>query len=219
MSRLRAVPAAQLGFGDLLAEADSANSRAKMERAYAYLPGTEAEALPFYRDLIQRHHAAMLAGDIAAAMPLRQEAHRLAEEDQTKFLSSQAAAGRLAPARVASRRRAPGGALGDCPSEGAAVYQLAFQPGSSSRTIASLLALDPAERWGLLFGDRWIRLGEPSGEMPPVDTAEIMALADWRAEKPLLVNCLRPAIQTKQSQHPAETPLRYSFIITEGDAP
>src|ERR1044072_50481 len=61
---------------------------------------------------------------------------------------------------------------------GAAVYQLAFQPGSSSWTIAGLLALHPTERWGLLFGDRWIRLGEALGEMPPVDTAEIMALAE-----------------------------------------
>ena len=102
--------------------------------------------------------------------------------------------------------------------------RLAFQPGSSSWTIAGLLALHPTERWGLLFGDRWIRLGEPSGEMPPVDTRRSWHLRSsgcchGRAEKPLLVNCLRPAIQTKQSQHPAETPLRYSFIITEGDAP
>lgn len=64
---------------------------------------------------------------------------------------------------------------------GAAVYQFvgaAFQPISNSLTIASLLALDPAERWALLFGDRWIRLGEPSPEMPPADAAEIMARAE-----------------------------------------
>ncbi len=80
MSKRPAQQPAQLGFGDLLAEADSANSRAKMARAYAHLPGSEAEALPFYRALIDRHHAAMLAGDAAVVMQLRIEAHRLAEK-------------------------------------------------------------------------------------------------------------------------------------------
>ena len=70
----------QLGFGDLLADADSANERAHKARAYASLPGTEAEALRFYRALIERHHAAMLAGDAETVMALRVEAHRLAEK-------------------------------------------------------------------------------------------------------------------------------------------
>ncbi len=64
---------------------------------------------------------------------------------------------------------------------GAAAYQFigtASQPISSSLTIATVLALDPAGRWALLFSDRWIRLGEPLPEMPPFDAAEIAARAE-----------------------------------------
>ena len=69
---------AQLGFGDLLADADTANEQRQLDRATAHLPGTMAEALPFYRDMIDRHHAAMLAADIEEAMRIREDAHRLA---------------------------------------------------------------------------------------------------------------------------------------------
>jgi hypothetical protein len=34
-------------------------------------------ALPFYRDLISRHHSAMLAGDAETVTALRDEAHYL----------------------------------------------------------------------------------------------------------------------------------------------
>ena len=49
----------QLGFGfdDMLKEQET-----------AHLPGTMDAAIPFYRNLIERHHAAMLAGDVPAAM-------------------------------------------------------------------------------------------------------------------------------------------------------
>ena len=70
----------QLGFSALLADADSANSRAQQERACAHLPGTFEEAVPYLRALIDRHHAAMIAGDAATAMTLREDAHRLAEK-------------------------------------------------------------------------------------------------------------------------------------------
>src|ERR1022692_2473091 len=59
----------QLGFGfDEIAE----------EQRTAHLPATMEEAIPFYRKLIERHHAAMLAGDVPAAMKIREEAHDLA---------------------------------------------------------------------------------------------------------------------------------------------
>jgi hypothetical protein len=59
----------QLGFGfDEMAE----------EQRTAHLPSTMEGAIPFYRSLIERHHAAMLAGDVAAAMKIREEAHDLA---------------------------------------------------------------------------------------------------------------------------------------------
>lgn len=38
------------------------------------------EALPFYRALIERHHAAMLAGDPEAVLEFHREAHRLANK-------------------------------------------------------------------------------------------------------------------------------------------
>ena len=39
-----------------------------------------AEALPFYRAMIDRHHAAMLAADVEQAMAIRNEAHKLARK-------------------------------------------------------------------------------------------------------------------------------------------
>lgn len=42
--------------------------------------GTMDAALPFYRDLLKRHHDAMLAADFDTAMELRAQAHRLARK-------------------------------------------------------------------------------------------------------------------------------------------
>jgi hypothetical protein len=70
----------QLGFGDLLADAHEANTQRKFDRATADLPGSMADALPFYRGMIDRHHAAMLAADIEEAMRIREDAHRLARK-------------------------------------------------------------------------------------------------------------------------------------------
>ena len=36
------------------------------------------ESHPFYRNLIERHHEPILAGEVAAAMKLREEVHELA---------------------------------------------------------------------------------------------------------------------------------------------
>jgi hypothetical protein len=70
--------AAQLGFNSLLDEAEEANTMRALAKELAHLPGTMKEALPFYRALIERHHAAMLAGSEREAMELREEADRLA---------------------------------------------------------------------------------------------------------------------------------------------
>ena len=70
--------------------------------------------------------------------------------------------------------------VGDVQS-GAEVYQFigtASEPDSSSLTIATMLALDPEQGWALVFSDRWIRLGEPSPEMPPFNAAEIAERAE-----------------------------------------
>jgi hypothetical protein len=75
----RATPqAAQLGFNGLLDEAEEANTTRTLAKELAHLPGTMDEALPFFRSLMERHHAAMLAGDENEAMALREEADRLA---------------------------------------------------------------------------------------------------------------------------------------------
>lgn len=71
-------PPQQLGFDALLNSAAADNQSRKHERACAYLPGRMAEAVPFLRALIDRHHAAMLAGDAGTVERLREEAHQLA---------------------------------------------------------------------------------------------------------------------------------------------
>lgn len=68
----------QLGFDALLADADEINRRAVFEREFGHLPATFEEAVPYLRDLIDRHHAAMLAADVEEVMRLREEASRLA---------------------------------------------------------------------------------------------------------------------------------------------
>lgn len=59
----------QLGFGfEEMAE----------EARVAHLPDTMEAAIPYYRALIERHHAAMMAGDAATAAKIRDEADDLA---------------------------------------------------------------------------------------------------------------------------------------------
>jgi len=68
----------QLGFDSLLSASDADNERRRQERELAHLPGSMEEALPFYRALIEKHHAAMLAGDGFAVQRIRDEADGLA---------------------------------------------------------------------------------------------------------------------------------------------
>lgn len=71
---------AQLGFGDLLAEAEARNARPVFARETAHLPGTMEDGLPFYRRLIERHHAAMLAGQADDVGAVRETARLLARK-------------------------------------------------------------------------------------------------------------------------------------------
>jgi hypothetical protein len=108
MSRRNQPVPDQLGFEALLADAAQANDTRQIARACAHLPGTFDEALPFYRGLIDRHHAAMLAGDAPSAMHLREEADLLA----TKLNNFEPGilAGEDAPGCVLDRAtRAPAG--------------------------------------------------------------------------------------------------------------
>lgn len=65
-------------FEALLAETDRVNAVRVRARETAGLPATMDEALPFFRGLIDRHHAAMLGADAASAMAIRSEAEQLA---------------------------------------------------------------------------------------------------------------------------------------------
>lgn len=78
MSRRAQTLPGQLAFDALLAETESLNRKRTEEAAHAHLPGTMGEALPYYQALIERHHAAMLAGDLDAVTRLRSDAHELA---------------------------------------------------------------------------------------------------------------------------------------------
>ena len=70
----------QLGFDTLLESAKTENRVRRFERRTAHLPDTMTEALPFFRDLLARHHAAMLAADVDETMRLRGETHDLAKK-------------------------------------------------------------------------------------------------------------------------------------------
>lgn len=68
----------QLGFEALLLDADRTNHERKLEDETRHLPATMADALPFFAELLEEHHAAMLAGQVDEVMFCREEAHRLA---------------------------------------------------------------------------------------------------------------------------------------------
>jgi hypothetical protein len=68
----------QLGFEALLLDADRTNHERKLEDATRHLPATMAHAVPFLWELLEEHHAAMLAGQVDEVMFCREEAHRLA---------------------------------------------------------------------------------------------------------------------------------------------
>lgn len=61
----------QLSFAALFEEA-------AFEQKTSHLPAAMAEALPFFRRLIERHHAAMIGADFVLAQAINDEAHDLA---------------------------------------------------------------------------------------------------------------------------------------------
>ena len=68
----------QLGFDNLLAAAETENRNRIFERETGHLPATMNEGLAYYRDLLKRHHDAMMAADASGTMELRKDAHNLA---------------------------------------------------------------------------------------------------------------------------------------------
>jgi hypothetical protein len=86
----------QMGFGfdDMLREQET-----------AHIPATMDEAIPFYRKLIDRHHEAMLSGDIEKTTAIREEAQELAVKLNGGTLLG-ICGGPDAPARILERETA-----------------------------------------------------------------------------------------------------------------
>lgn len=78
MSALHHSHGQQLGFGELLREADADNKRRRFERETAHLPGSIGEGLACYRAMIQRHHTSMMDADVEGVRAIREEARLLA---------------------------------------------------------------------------------------------------------------------------------------------
>jgi hypothetical protein len=70
MTRNKARPA-QTSLFDAFAAAD-------FEKETAHLPETVADAIPYYRQLLDRHHNAMFAGNTDMATSIAAEAENLA---------------------------------------------------------------------------------------------------------------------------------------------
>lgn len=70
----------QLGFGDLLAEADKSNAERAFSKETKHLPDTWSEALRYHGQQILDHNAAMLACDFDTAFSIREDAHLLAKK-------------------------------------------------------------------------------------------------------------------------------------------
>ena len=96
----------QLGFADFLTQADTANRQYRFFKETAHLPGAMKDALPRHRLQIRQHHAVMLAGDIDAAMRIREEAHQMAV--RVNGGDGGILAGKDAPGCVLARRCAAG---------------------------------------------------------------------------------------------------------------
>lgn len=71
-------PPGQLGFAELLTDAETGNRQRRFDRATAHLPGDMAEAIRFHRRQIKEHHAAIQAGDLITASTISAEAHLMA---------------------------------------------------------------------------------------------------------------------------------------------
>src|SRR5690606_33603075 len=100
----------QLGFDALLSAAAEDNRKRKTERETAHLPGTMAEAIPYYRLLIRQPHAAVLAADADKVTQLRREADLLAlrlNDGEPGILAHEGAPGRVLTRETA----APSGAV------------------------------------------------------------------------------------------------------------
>lgn len=99
-------PTRQLGLAGMLAEAETANQGRRFARDTAHLPGTLKEGIAYYRGLLARHHAAVLAGDEGEVKRLQKEASDLAIKlngGQRGYLADDDAPGCVLRRRTAAR--------------------------------------------------------------------------------------------------------------------
>lgn len=68
----------QLAFDALLDDAEHQHADREWEKATGHLPATMEIATPFFRALLDQHHAAMLAADVDEVRRLRRDAMQLA---------------------------------------------------------------------------------------------------------------------------------------------
>lgn len=97
----------QLDFEALLAETDQTNATVALERKAARLPAAMDEAVPYFRGLIAKHHAAMLAADLDTVLAVKAEAELLAQKlngFQIGFLAGPNAPGRVLDRRTRARK-------------------------------------------------------------------------------------------------------------------
>lgn len=103
--KVKAHDPAQLGFGGLLEAADADNAARVFDRRTAHLPGSMEDGVVYFRGLIDRHHAAMMIGDVKTVMALRAEAGDLAvklNRGEPGILADETAAGCVLVARTAA---------------------------------------------------------------------------------------------------------------------
>jgi hypothetical protein len=99
-------PGRQFGLSGLLADAEATNRARRFEQQTAHLPGTLREGIAYYRDLLKRHHAALLAGDEKGAKALQAEACLLALKlngGERGYLADEKAPGCVLQRRTAAR--------------------------------------------------------------------------------------------------------------------
>lgn len=100
------VPEGQLDLPTLLPQAKAANQARRFAQQTAHLPGTLREGIAYFRGLLKRHHAAVLAGDEAGAKRLQEEAHLLALKlngGERGYLADEQAPGCILQRRTAAR--------------------------------------------------------------------------------------------------------------------
>ena len=160
MRKVQVTETLQPGIPTLLEDAERANQARLFERSTAHLPGTMAKGIACYRALLERHHAAMLAGDAQAAKRMQQETVLLALKlngGQRGYL-----AGEDAPGCVLQRVTAAEAGRAEAGSSWAMVRSPTF---SLNRPISAGRGHDPAAGFDGIWQKARMGLGRAGGKV------------------------------------------------------